>query len=82
MISKTLALGIDGEEWFERTAIGLAEDRDRHTVDVLIALLLAAAIWHAGLFSWQIQGEVIGTFTVIINPQAKIVCKENSASKV
>ena len=44
MISpKTLALGIDGEEWFQRTAIGLVEDKDGHIVGVLIALLMAAA---------------------------------------
>ena len=40
---RTLELGIDGEEWFRRTAIGLAEDRDGHIVGVLIALLMAAA---------------------------------------
>ena len=87
MISpKTLALGIAGEEWFQRTAIGLAEDRDGQIVGVLIALLLAAATGRmdlavAGLFgagkSRAAAGAVIGT--LIINPQAKIlvVCKEN-----
>ena len=91
MISpKTLELGIDGEEWFQKTAIGLAEDRDGHIVGVLIALLMAVAtdrldLAVAGLFgaskSRAAAVAVIGT--LIINPQAKIlvVCKENSDRK-
>ena len=85
-----LAFGIEGEEWFQRTAISLAEDKDGHIVGVLIALILAAATGRmdlavAGLFgagkSRAAAVVVIGT--LIINPQAKIlvVCKENSAAR-
>ena len=76
MISpRTLDLGIEGEAWFQKTAIALAEDKDGHIVGVLIALLMAAATGRmdlavAGLFgagkSRAAAVAVIGT--LIINP--------------
>ena len=56
MISpRSLDLDIQGEEWFQHTAITIAADADGHILGVLISLLLAAATGRldlaiAGLF--------------------------------
>ena len=80
----------EGEAWFQKNAIALAEDKDGHKLGVLIALLVAAATGRmdlavAGLFGAgrSRAAAVVVVGTLIINPRAKmmVICKENSAAR-
>ena len=92
MISpRSLDLDIQGEEWFQHTAIiTIAADADGHILGVLISLLLAAATGRldlaiAGLFGAgkSRAAAVVLIAMPIVNPQVKlmVICKENSAAR-
>ena len=91
MISpRSLDVDIQGEEWFQHTAITIAADAGGHILGVLISLLLAAATGRldlaiAGLFGAgkSRAAAVVLIAMPIVNPQVKlmVICKENSAAR-